>query len=82
MWPLMARRRMGGGPGRGPPRGGPGNETRPGWGGWRPGYDLPYRYGGGPTRSPGRGGGAGFGWAQDETDLWEPRCVKIEYIMG
>jgi hypothetical protein len=44
----------------------------------RPGY--PYGYGGGPPRwsRPPRGPI----WMGDDRELWEPRCVSIEHIMG
>ncbi len=68
---------------RGPPRP-PRNDTSP----WRPGY--PY-YGWPdfpappnrtlPTALPSSGRAGLPGWG-DETDLWEPICVKVYYIMG
>ncbi|KAF7906670.1 hypothetical protein EAF00_000949 [Botryotinia globosa] len=72
MWPMLGR---GNGPTRHPP---PGNRygDRPGPG---DGYERP----------PGRGehGPGGYrpgrpGWGIDETDLWKPRCVCVDYIIG
>lgn len=76
MWPMLGRDN---GPIRRPPPGdryggspgpspGPGNGYRgpPGRGGHGPGGDHPGR--------------PGFGI--DETDLWKPRCVGVDYIMG
>ncbi|WYZ44071.1 hypothetical protein EsH8_VII_000507 [Colletotrichum jinshuiense] len=93
MWPLL-RSRWGGGRPRPPPDRGPGNGTKPGYGppppdrGRGPGYGPPPPDGG---RGPGYGGnrtrpghgmpGRGPNWMGDETDLWEPKCVKMEDIM-
>lgn len=98
MWPLLHWGGMGGGrPGRGPGRGGPGNGTHDdpgrhrGPGGGRghalgayddsppppPGHDGP---GHGPPgfKMPPRGPW----WMGDDTDLWEPKCVNVTFIMG
>lgn len=95
MWPLI--RMGGGGPGRGPPGRRPGKGPpypgRPG----RGDRDHPPPPGGGPG-GDGPGGrhpppgddGEGLPppprreprWMGDDTDLWEPKCVGIEYIMG
>lgn len=88
MWPLMHRGRMGGRPGRGPGGRKPGNGTHggPPRGHWNILEDdeLPPEHGG-----PGHGGPPGFKmpprgpwWMGDDTDLWEPRCVNVSFIMG
>jgi hypothetical protein len=77
IWPLMGRRGFGrppGGDGRRPSYGYPGAQPGGGYG-YPPGYGFRPGYG---RRGP---GGPGFGM-QDDTDLWEPKCVKAEYIMG
>jgi hypothetical protein len=73
MWPLIGRPNFG--------RGRPRNGTGPG--GPRPPYGYP-RFppnGTGPGR-PGFGGGLPRGPALmgDETDLWEPKCVKAGFM--
>ena len=77
MWPLLARNNFGGRP--------PGNGTR----GRRPGGYYPP---GGNNRTflppngtyPGRPGfqmpPRGPAWMGDETDLWEPKCIKSDFI--
>lgn len=97
MWPLlhgggMGGRRPGGGPpGRGRP--GDGDHRGPGRGGGRndggmpaldddrrpppPGHDGPGN-GRGDFKMPPRGPW----WMGDDTDLWEPKCVNITFIMG
>ncbi|OLN86806.1 hypothetical protein CCHL11_07833 [Colletotrichum chlorophyti] len=80
MWPLLRSRGDGGWPRR-PPENGPGGN------GTGPGYGPPPHWG----KGPGYGGNhsrPGYGvpgrspiWMGDETDLWEPKCVKIEDIM-
>lgn len=95
MWPLLGGRGFGRPPGGG--RGGPaGNGTHsPGRGGGRgpppgnhhgPPPDSPPRNNG---TEPGRGRRPDFKlpprgpwWLGDDTDLWEPKCVKQSYIMG
>lgn len=75
MWPMIP---MGGGRGRG---GGGGRRGGSGYGGGyrRPGFPPNQTYPGPPDR----GGPDGrFGSGMDETDLWEPKCVKSDYIMG
>ncbi|KAG4031307.1 hypothetical protein MFRU_009g00950 [Monilinia fructicola] len=67
MWPMLG----GKGPMRRPP---PRNKYGPGYG-----------YGGPPGGGDHRPGGAHPGrpgWGIDETDLWQPRCVGMDYIMG
>ncbi|KAM3083914.1 hypothetical protein ACMFMF_001275 [Clarireedia jacksonii] len=66
MWPLLGSNRRMGGP-------------PPGYG-----YRNDKGKGDGESRGPGRGGGSGPlpGWHTDETDLWEPKCVNVDYIMG
>lgn len=63
-------------------------EYGPGYGYGYPGYDSPPRhkrppFDGPPStrtgRTPGRGG---FRWAQDEINLWDPVCVKSDYLIG
>jgi len=85
MWPMIP---MGGGPGRGRPgRGGrgPPGYWRPGYG--RPGYGRPapgYGMPGFPPNQTGPGGppGRGFNpWESSEDDLWQPKCVKSNYIL-
>ena len=80
MWPLIHMPRFGG-PGRRPPGG---RKPRYGEPIWDPGYgyfpprnetDWPPRNGTG-----GRPGG-GFRWQPDESDLWEPKCVKYDYLV-
>ena len=88
MWPMIPFRRPGGGGGRGR---GPGRGP-PSYGYERPGYGEPPRYGGppgsGPPESPpgngtGRRPGRGFNpWMPDESALWEPTCVKSDYILN
>jgi hypothetical protein len=81
MWPLLGRGGFGGGPRRGrrspygPGYGGPGHGRPPSEPGYRrPPYSHP------PGNRTGRPGG-GFGpWQPDESDLWEPRCVKPDYF--
>ncbi|KAI0151554.1 hypothetical protein GGR57DRAFT_175180 [Xylariaceae sp. FL1272] len=65
IWPFI---QFGGPPG-GMPRP-PGDGTRPG----RP----PHHGGDGPGRGHPGGGPAGF---YDETDLWEPKCIKASYFV-
>lgn len=97
MWPLLHWGWMRGKrPGRGAPeRGGPGNETHDGPDGGRgpgggrghaldgdlppspPDHDGP-RHGRPGFRSPPRGPW----WMGDDTDLWEPKCVNVTFIMG
>ncbi|KAH8906259.1 hypothetical protein BR93DRAFT_945692 [Coniochaeta sp. PMI_546] len=77
MWPLLASR-FGRGPP--PPRG---NGTQPS----PPGYGHPPPHGRLPNgTSPGkpdfRMPPRGPWWMGDDTDLWEPKCVKAGYIMG
>jgi hypothetical protein len=80
MWPLI-KMGFGGGPGRRPPGG-----RRPGYGG--PGYGRP-GYGGPPpnrtdwppNNRTGRRPGGGFRWQPDESDLWQPKCVKYDYLL-
>ncbi|KAG9247567.1 hypothetical protein BJ878DRAFT_166359 [Calycina marina] len=76
MWPLIKmNRRMGGG-GSGPGRGhGPPGDLYPGYPSNRTRYGPPGR-GGGPRL--GRGGGRPGDWMNDETDLWQPRCMSSE----
>jgi hypothetical protein len=73
MWPLMAFPNFG----RGPPR----NITRPPQSSYPPYRGRPHFPGNGTAPQP-----PGFGrspiWMGDDTDLWEPKCVKAEYIMG
>ncbi|PQE32506.1 serine kinase protein [Rutstroemia sp. NJR-2017a WRK4] len=88
MWPLLGGNRRRGGPppgygygyrhDRGRGYGRPGGPGGPGSGGHEPG-DRPY---GPPGYGYGGGGGGPPGWHMDETDLWEPRCVNMDYIMG
>ncbi|OHE96726.1 hypothetical protein CORC01_08043 [Colletotrichum orchidophilum] len=83
MWPML-RSTWGGRRPRPPPEHGPGNGTEPGYG--RP-PPPPYRgrrpgSGGNHTGPPGRGmPGRSPIWMGDETDLWEPKCLKMEDIM-
>jgi hypothetical protein len=73
MWPLLKM----GGPGRGPR--GPGY-GRPGYG--RPGYEPPgYEKPPDVTPPSNRTDRRGPGWWQpDESDLWQPRCIKADYL--
>ncbi|KAL3425690.1 hypothetical protein PVAG01_02481 [Phlyctema vagabunda] len=69
MWPLMAHRERGRRPH--PP---PGYRHQP------PPHILDRDHRGPP---PPPGGGGGFpGWGDEEKELWAPRCVKMDYIMG
>jgi hypothetical protein len=93
MWPLIHLPGFGGGPGRGggrgppdrgvpgagrPPSNGTGWPTPPNNGTWPPGNETwPPNNGTGPGRRP----GGGFGWLMDESDLWQPKCVKYEYLV-
>lgn len=93
-WGGMGRRR----PGRSPGRGGPGNGTHsdPGRGGKGPGrgrghgldddepppppppdHDSP-----GHRRPDFKVPPRGPIWMGDDTDLWEPKCVNVSFIMG
>ncbi|KAJ4397598.1 hypothetical protein N0V93_001831 [Gnomoniopsis smithogilvyi] len=97
MWPLMHWGGMGKGPGRGPGGRRPGNGThdRPGRG-RGPGGGREHALGNDDDMPPpppdhdGPGhGGPGFkmpprgpAWMGDDTDLWEPKCVNISFIMG
>jgi hypothetical protein len=87
MWPLI-KMRFGRGPGR------PGGR-RPGYGGpghGRPGYGPPPPERFGPENGtwppnngsgPGRRPGGGFQLMQpDESDLWQPKCVKYDYLLS
>ncbi|KAK1966592.1 hypothetical protein LY78DRAFT_657122 [Colletotrichum sublineola] len=70
MWPLLRSTWGGGRRPRPPP------EYRPGGGQGPPGHREGNHTG--PDRSiPGRG----IGWMGNETDLWEPQCVKMEDVM-
>lgn len=74
MWPMIALDR--GGPTFGPP---PPSRNRT-EGGRGPGYGHGYghdRYG-----RPGYGRPPNFGGELDDTDLWRPRCVDVDVIMG
>jgi hypothetical protein len=63
----------GDGDGWGPPDGGYRGPGEPGrWPGYRPGYGYGGRRPGGPP-----------GWGMmDDTDLWEPKCVNVKYLMS
>uniref|UniRef100_L2G4F4 Uncharacterized protein n=1 Tax=Colletotrichum fructicola (strain Nara gc5) TaxID=1213859 RepID=L2G4F4_COLFN len=79
MWPLL-KSVWGGRRPRPPPRDGPGNGTEP-RPGPPPGKGRGPGYGGG-HRGPGYGmPGRGPSWMGDETDLWAPKCVKMDDIM-
>lgn len=97
MWPLVLwPGGGGGGPGRGGPGGRPGggrypHPGHPGRGGGPPPPPPPPdgERGGGPGgRHPPEDGGEAPPpprdprWMGDDTDLWEPKCVGIDYIMG
>ncbi|TVY50775.1 Uncharacterized protein LCER1_G007280, partial [Lachnellula cervina] len=74
MWPLVNMGRFPGG--RYPPPRGPGYGYP---------YPPPYPYGRMPDfprnrTGGGPGRGRGRGWQQDETTLWDPICVKADYI--
>jgi hypothetical protein len=75
MWPMIPFG-LGGGPGRG---------RRPGYGYGPPGYGRPgpYPYPGFPSNRTGGPPRRGFNpWQPDENDLWEPKCVQSNYIIG
>lgn len=91
MWPLVHMGR--GGPGRRPPGGRPGRGPpypgRPGRG--HRGHPPPPGEGPGGRHPPPGDDDEGLPpppppreprWMGDDTDLWEPKCVGIEYIMG
>lgn len=86
MWPLIARGGMGGGPGPGHGGGGKGG----GDGGGGPGKGRgppppphpPGHNGTGPGRPDFKMPPRGPWWMGDDTDLFEPKCVNIDYIMG
>lgn len=95
MWPLLSRGGMGRGPrrggpgngthpggpgkGRGPPGGGHGHDRDGGRSPSPPGHDGPGEGGGRPDfKMPPRGPA----WMGDDTDLWEPKCVNVTFIMG
>lgn len=92
MWPLI--RMGGGGPGRGPPGRRPGKGPpypgRPGRGHPPPPGEGPGGDGPGGRHPPPGDDDEGLPppprreprWMGDDTDLWEPKCVGIEYIMG
>ncbi|KAJ4420194.1 hypothetical protein N0V82_004539 [Gnomoniopsis sp. IMI 355080] len=97
MWPLMHWGGMGRGPGRGPGGHRPGNGTHDGPGRGRgPGGGRGPALGDDELRPPPppdhdgpEHGGPGFkmpprgpAWMGDDTDLWEPKCVDISFIMG
>lgn len=49
-----------------------------------PPYGRPHDrppYFGPPSNRTGRPPGGDFGWGQDETNLWDPICVKSDYIL-
>jgi len=72
MWPMIPFS-FGGGPGRG-------RRPRYGYGYGRPG---PSPYPGFPSNRTGRPPRRGFNpWQPDEHELWEPKCVKSNYIIG
>ncbi|ROV94975.1 hypothetical protein VMCG_08340 [Cytospora schulzeri] len=96
MWPLLAHGGPGPGKGRGgghgppPPRDGPGG--KPGGGYYAP-YAVddhqppphpppPNHNGTGPGRPGFKMPPRGPWWMGDDTDLFEPKCVNINYIMG
>ena len=97
VWPLkgvMARRPKGkrppegGPPGEEPPGEGPPNDEQPGVGlgsgppGYFPPGDGPPQDGPGGDTPPEEGpGGPGSGIV-DETDLWQPKCIKADYLVG
>lgn len=58
-----------------PFRGGPGRGRRPGYEYGRAG--MPYR---GPPGPPAGGRPEINPWQPDESDLWEPKCVKSDYL--
>jgi hypothetical protein len=67
-------------PGDGPPGDGPPGDFPPGEG---PPEDAPPRTGPGGDRPPGEGPpprGPGRGM-EDESDLWQPKCIKADYIV-
>lgn len=72
MWPLIHMSPGGGGRRRPPP-----GDRKPGDGkpGGKPG-DGP----GGPGKD--RPPGGGFRWQPDDSDLWQPKCVKRDYFGG
>ncbi|KAH6693305.1 hypothetical protein BKA61DRAFT_278765 [Leptodontidium sp. MPI-SDFR-AT-0119] len=73
MWPLF-HRDSGGFDGRPP-----GNRTRYGYPGGR--YPAPPPYFGSPDNGTGHQPGSGFKFRQpSEADLWEPKCVKSNYL--
>lgn len=97
MWPLMHGGGMGGRPDRGPGGRRPGNGTHDGPGRGRgPGGGRGHALGDDETPSPpppdhdepghGRPGfkmpPRGPSWMGDDTDLWEPKCVNVTFIMG
>lgn len=96
MWPMTHQGGMARRPGRRPGGPGPGNGThdRPGRGqgpGGGRGHALAEDFPPPPPpdhEGPGRGRPGfkmpprGPAWMGDDTDLWEPRCVNITWIMG
>jgi hypothetical protein len=77
MWPLLAPR-FGGGPP--PPRGNSTHPHPPGHGRPPPHDRLPN--GTSPGRPDFKMPPRGPWWMGDDTDLWEPKCVKAGYIMS
>lgn len=85
MWPLIARGGMGGGPGPGHGGGGGGGGDGGGPGKGRgppPPPHPPDHNGTGPGRPDFKMPPRGPWWMGDDTDLFEPKCVNINYIMG
>ncbi|RAL63305.1 hypothetical protein DID88_004381 [Monilinia fructigena] len=80
MWPMLG----GEGPIRRPPPRhgyGPGKEHGPGYG-YEPGYGYDGPLGRGDHKPPAGDHPGRPGWGIDETDLWQPSCVGLDYIMG
>lgn len=76
MWPLIPFPRRGGGGRRPPDRGGP-PYGRPGFGRPYPYHDFPPNNG--TFNAPGRGFNP---WEPNEDTLWNPQCVKSDYILN
>ena len=82
MWPLI-KMDFGGSPGRRPPPGESPGHGSPGYGGPPPegGFHSPNRSGWPPNNETGHRPGGGFRWQPDETDLWQPKCVRYDYLL-
>jgi hypothetical protein len=80
MWPLI-HMPFGGGPGRRPPGGRRPGNGGPGYGGPGDGRFLPNGTDWPPNNGTRRPPPGGFPWQLDDSDLWQPKCVKYDYLV-